>query len=104
MYAIIEDGGKQYRVEKGDTIYVERRDVPEGTKTIEFEKVLMLGDGANSKIGTPWVEGAKVTASFDKELRGPKIEIIKFKRRKGYRLHKGHRQNYLKLAIEDIST
>lgn len=103
MYAIIEDGGKQYRVEKGDTIYVERRDVPEGTKTIEFEKVLMLGDGANSKIGTPWVEGAKVTASFDQELRGPKIEIIKFKRRKGYRLHKGHRQNYLKLAIEDIS-
>lgn len=102
MYAIVEDGGKQYRVEEGDTLYIERRDLPEGTKTIEFDRVLMLGDGANSRIGTPWVKGASVTAALAAEVKGPKIEIIKFKRRKGYHLHKGHRQKYLKVSIAEI--
>ena len=103
MYAIVEDGGKQYRVQQGDTIYIERRDLSEGQKAIEFDRVLMLGDGESSKIGTPTVDGAKVTATLDAELRGPKLEIVKFRRRKGYHLHKGHRQNLLKVKIDKIS-
>lgn len=103
MYAIVHDGGKQYRVEKGDTIYVETRVLPEGTKTIEFDRVLMIGDGAKSRLGAPHVEGASVTAKLDEKVRGPKLEIIKFKRRKGYKLHKGHRQNLLKVTVEKIN-
>ncbi len=103
MYAIVEDGGKQYRVEKGDTIYLEQRDLPEGAKTIEFDRVLMLGNGAESKIGTPWVDGAKVSASVAEAVKGPKIHIFKYKRRKGYHLHKGHRQKLLKVTVDAIS-
>ncbi len=103
MYAIVEDGGKQYRVEKGDTIYLETRELPEGTTTIQFERVLMLGDGAGSKIGTPLVPGAKVTATVDAAIKGPKVEIFKFRKRKGYHLHKGHRQKHLKVTISEIS-
>jgi large subunit ribosomal protein L21 len=103
MYAILEDGGKQYRVEQGDTLYIERRELPEGTKTIEFDQVLMLGDGAKSKIGTPWVKGASVTAVLAAEVKGPKVEIVKYRRRKGYHLHKGHRQKYLKVSITGIN-
>lgn len=103
MYAIVEDGGKQYRVEQGQTVYLERRDLPEGAKSIRFEHVLMLGDGAKSKIGTPWVTGAKVTAQVHDEVKGPKLEIVKFRRRKGYHLHKGHRQRHLKVTIDEIA-
>ena len=102
MYAIVEDGGTQYRVEKGQTVYLERRDLPEGTKAIAFDRVLMLGDGAKCRIGTPWVEGAKVTASVHGEIKGAKLEIVKFRRRKGYHLHKGHRQRHLKVTIDQI--
>lgn len=103
MYAIIEDGGKQYRVEQGDRIYIECRDLPEDARSVEFDRVLMLGDGPKSRIGTPLVEGAKVTAKLEAPIRGPKVEIVKFKRRKGYRLHKGHRQDYLRVTIDEIS-
>ncbi len=103
MYAIIEDGGKQYRVQKDDTLYVELRDLPTTAKKIEFDRVLMLGDGAKCKIGTPYVAGAKVTAGLVGRAKGPKLEIVKFRRRKGYKLHKGHRQNYLKVTIDSIS-
>jgi large subunit ribosomal protein L21 len=103
MYAIIDDGGKQYRVSEGDTIYVETRELPPGAKTIEFDRVLMLGEGAKSKVGSPHVAGAKVTATLAAQVRGPKLEIVKFKRRKGYRLHKGHRQNLLKVTIDRIA-
>jgi large subunit ribosomal protein L21 len=103
MYAIIEDGGKQYRVQKDETLFVELRDLPTSAKSIEFDRVLMLGDGAKSKIGTPYVPGAKVTAGLAGRERGPKLEIVKFRRRKGYKLHKGHRQNYLKVTIDSIS-
>ena len=103
MYAIIEDGGKQYRVRKDETLYVELRDLPISAKAIEFDRVLMLGDGAKSKIGMPYVAGAKVTANPVGRERGPKLEIVKFRRRKGYKLHKGHRQNYLKVTIDSIS-
>lgn len=103
MYAIVEDGGKQYRVQQGDTIYIEKRELPEDAKNVEFDRVLMLGNGKDSKVGTPWLEGASVTATLDAAVKGPKLEITKFKRRKGYRLHKGHRQNMLKVTIDRIS-
>jgi large subunit ribosomal protein L21 len=103
MYAIVEDGGKQYRVRDGDTVYIETRDLPEGAKTVEFDRVLMLGDGKNSRIGTPCVDGAKVVARLEREAQGPKLEIVKYTRRKGYHLHKGHRQDYLKVTIEKIT-
>jgi large subunit ribosomal protein L21 len=102
MYAIIEDGGKQYRVKAGDTLYVEQRDLPDDATSIEFDRVLMLGEGAGSKIGTPLVEGARITATLERPIKGPKLEIVKFRRRKGYRLHKGHRQNHLKVTIDQI--
>jgi len=104
MYAIIEDGGKQYRVQTGDTLYIEKRDLPAETKTVAFDRVLMLGDGAKSKIGTPLIEGAKVTATVEAPIKGPKLEVVKFKRRKGYHLHKGHRQKHLKLTIDKIDS
>lgn len=103
MYAIVEDGGKQYRVEQGDTIYIEKRELPADAKTVEFDRVMMLGNGKESRIGTPWLEGATVTATLDAAVKGPKVDITKFKRRKGYRLRKGHRQDLLRVTIESIS-
>jgi|CXWL01.1.fsa_nt_gi large subunit ribosomal protein L21 len=103
MYAIVEEGGKQFRVEKGDVLYIEHRVVPPNAKTIELGRVLMIGSGSASKIGTPEVEGAKVIARFDEALRGPKLRIMKFRRRKGYKLRKGHRQEHLKVTIDSIS-
>ena len=103
MYAIVEDGGKQYRVEKGDTIYIETRELPDGATSVEFDHVLMLGNGKDSKVGAPYVNGAGVSAKLMSKVRGPKLEIIKFRRRKGYKLHKGHRQNLLKVSIEKIT-
>jgi len=103
MYAIVEEGGKQYRVEKDSTLFIERRDLPENAKSIAFERVLMIGNGTESKIGTPVVEGAKVTAKIVGDVKGPKIDIFKMKRRKGYRLRKGHRQKYLKVTVDQIS-
>jgi len=103
MYAIVQDGGKQYRLEKGDTVFIETRVLPDGAKTVELNRVLMLGDGKKSKIGAPFVEGASVTAKLDDRVRGPKLEIVKFRRRKGYKLHKGHRQNLLEVTVEEIT-
>lgn len=102
MYAVIDDGGKQYRVRKGDTLHVEQRDLADGAKRVEFDRVLMVGDGSKSKIGTPCIEGAKVTATIEDAIRGPKLEIVKFKRRKNYRRHRGHRQDYLRVTIDAI--
>jgi len=104
MYAIVEDGGKQYRVQKGDSIFIEHRDLADGATTVDFDRVLMLGDGADSKIGTPYVSGAKVTARIDNAAAlGPKLEIVKFRRRKGYKLHKGHRQKHIKVTVDGIT-
>ena len=103
MYAIVEDGGKQYRVEKGDTIYIETRTLSDGAQTVEFDRVLMLGDGKNSKIGAPYLDGASVSGKLEGRVKGPKLEIVKFRRRKGYKLHKGHRQKLLKVTIDKIS-
>jgi len=103
MYAIVDDGGKQYRVQEGDTLYIEKRDLPEGAETLRFDRVLMIGDGKNSRVGAPWVDGAAVVARLAGEIKGPKLEIVKARRRKGYRLHKGHRQKHLQVTIEGIT-
>lgn len=102
VYAIIEDGAHQYKIQEGDTFEVQRRDVAEDQSTVEFDHVVMLGDGADSKIGRPYVEGAKVLARIDGEIKGVKIDVIKFRRRKGYRRKVGHRQKYLRVTIEKI--
>jgi len=103
MYAIIEDSGTQFRVGKEDVIHVDLRDADEQPKTIEFDKVMLIGGGKKPKIGQPYVKGAKVTAEVLEELRGDKITIVKFKRRKGYKRTRGHRQGMLKIKINDIA-
>ncbi|UCH52760.1 MAG: 50S ribosomal protein L21 [Pseudomonadota bacterium] len=101
MYAVIESGGKQYRVGVGDVIRVEKLDVPAGD-TIDLNDVLMVGEGEAVKIGTPKVAGASVTAKVKAHGRGEKISIIKFRRRKHYRRTAGHRQDYTELEITGI--
>src|SRR5690625_1875405 len=101
MFAIIETGGKQVKVEEGQSIYVEKLEVDEGA-SFTFDKVLFVG-GDSVKVGVPTVEGATVTATADKHGRGKKISVIKFKRRKNYSRKQGHRQPYTKLTIEKIN-
>lgn len=102
MYAIFEDGGKQYKVSEGDLLLIERRDLPEGTKDITFDRVLMVGQGADAKIGTPWVEGATIKAELQQELQMPKVVGVHFRRRKGFKKKFGHRQTMLRVKISGI--
>lgn len=103
MYAIIADGNHQYRVEEGQILEVQIKDLPEGTKTYSFDRVLLLGDvEGGPKIGQPTVSGAKVTASIIGEFRGDKIKIQKFRRRKGYCVRTGHRQDLMEVKIDKI--
>lgn len=102
MYAVIRTGGKQYRVEQGDTLRVEKLDGDKG-KTIEFTDVLLVADGDNVKVGAPTVAGAKVRAEIVAQEKGEKLVVFKFRRRKGYRKKTGHRQRYTALKITEIS-
>ena len=102
VYAIIQDGAHQYKVAEGDTLEVQRRDLDEGQDVLEFDHVLMVGDGEEHQIGRPYLEGAKVTAAVHGEVKGEKITIIKIRRRKGYRRKMGHRQRYLRVRIDKI--
>lgn len=102
MYAVIVTGGKQYRVSEGDTLKVELLPAAEGS-TVELDKVLMVGEGAEVKIGAPYLAGGKVTATVKAHGRGDKIRIVKFRRRKHYRKQMGHRQHYTELQITGIS-
>jgi len=101
MYAVIETGGKQIRVEVGQTIYVEKLEV-EASTNYTFDKVLMIG-GEKTKIGKPYVSGATVTASVDKQGKGSKIIVFKYEPKKHYHKKQGHRQPYTKLTISAIS-
>jgi|GEM_PF-160243 len=103
VYAIFEDGGKQYKVSEGDDLLIERRDLDDGQKEITFDKVLMVGEGADAKIGAPWVEGATVTATLTEQLKTPKVVGVKFKRRKGYMKRFGHRQQMFRVSIDKIN-
>ncbi len=103
MYAIISDGGNQYRVEEGLTFDIQLQDLAEDAKTIEFDRVLVVGDLAEGpRIGQPTVEGAKVTATIVGEIKGDKITVQKFRRRKKYARKQGHRQRYLRVKVETI--
>jgi large subunit ribosomal protein L21 len=101
MYAIIETGGKQYKVAEGQMIKVEKLNVEAGEK-VTLDQVLMLSDDNGTKIGNPLVAGAKVTAAVLEQGRGKKIIVYKYKRRKNERKKQGHRQAYTKLLIEKI--
>ena len=101
MHAIIETGGKQFRVTDGDTIFVEKLDVNAGD-AITFDQVLAVIDGDKATFGTPVVEGAKVEASVVKNGKGKKVMIFKYNPKKGYRKRQGHRQPYTKVTIGKI--
>lgn len=101
-YAIIETGGKQYRVKEGDHITVERLAAEAGGE-ITIDRVLMVGGNGSTKIGTPVVDGASVTAHVDEHMRGEKLVVFKFKKRKRYRRKTGHRQELTKLTITGIA-
>lgn len=104
MYAVIQTGGKQYRVEPGKTVVVEKLDGDEGAK-VEFDQVLLVssGDGGTVSIGKPTVAGAKVFGEIVEQGRGDKLIIFKFRRRKNYVRRNGHRQDYTAVKINNIS-
>jgi large subunit ribosomal protein L21 len=102
MYAVIETGGKQYRVAEGDKVRVEKLDAETGA-SIDLAKVLMIADGAEVKVGKPFLEGTKVTAEVTGHGRGDKVTIIKFRRRKHHMKRQGHRQWFTELKITGIS-
>ncbi len=101
MYAVIEAGGRQYQVRPGQSIRVEKLSEDAGGPVV-FDKILFISDGEKSKIGQPYVEGAKVTGSVVSQLRGDKIKIIKFKRRKHHMKRAGHRQYYTEVMVDSI--
>ena len=101
MNAIIETGGKQYKVAEGDTLFIEKLPVEAGD-TVTFDKVLAVLDGDKATFGAPVVDGAKVTASVVKNGKGKKILVFKYKPKKGYRRKQGHRQPYTKVTIGKI--
>lgn len=102
MYAVIAAGGKQYRVQQGETLRVEKLELEPGN-TVEFSEVLLVADGDQIQVGAPHVEGAKVTAEVVENGRGPKLRIFKYRRRKGYRRKTGHRQPFTALRITGIT-
>jgi len=101
MYAVIKTGGKQYKVAEGDVLQIEKLDVNEGD-TVDFDQVLMVNDGENTKVGAPVLENTKVTATVEAQIRGKKIKIIKFRRRKHHRKQMGHRQYLTEVKITGI--
>lgn len=102
-YAVIQTGGKQYRVSEGDEIEVEKLDVEAGASA-EFSEVLLISDGGAVSIGAPTVTGAKVTAEVVEQFKDDKVIAFKFRRRKGYHRTVGHRRQLTKLKIKTIST
>ncbi|MCT4594863.1 MAG: 50S ribosomal protein L21 [Anaeromicrobium sp.] len=102
MYAIIETGGKQYRVQEGDTLFVEKLTANEG-EVVEFDKVLALSKEGQLTVGTPSVDGAKVSATVVKNGKAPKVIVFKYKAKKDYRKKQGHRQPYTQVKIEKIN-
>ena len=107
MYAVVEQGGKQYKVSQGDVVNIELTEVPADAKSIELDKVLFVSDGTEIKVGTPYIDGAKVVATFkttpeDALVKGPKLYPTHFRRRKNSRRRMGHRQRYLQIIIDAI--
>ena len=101
MYAVITTGGKQYRVEKGGTLRIEKLTAEAGS-TVEFDQVLLIADGEKITVGKPMLKGSKVLATVEEHGKGEKVTIVKFRRRKHYMRQKGHRQNYTKVRVTEI--
>ena len=101
MYAVIKTGGKQYRVAQGDEVKLEKLTGNVGD-TVTFEQVLMASDGENVRLGEPCLENSKVVGRIVRQARNRKVVVFKFKRRKGYRKKRGHRQYYTLVKIENI--
>jgi len=102
MYAVIATGGKQYRVTKDAVLRVEKLDAEPGS-TIEFGEVLLVGEGAEVKLGKPRIDGSKVIATVVRHGKGAKVSIVKFRRRKHYLRRKGHRQPFTEVRVTDIT-
>ena len=102
MYAVIKTGGKQYRVQQGDVIFVEKLNA-QADEAVTFEEVLLVGDAEQSKVGTPVVEGAKVQGKVLAQVKGKKIVVYKYKAKKNERKKQGHRQPYTKVEITAIN-
>jgi len=107
MYAVIEQGSKQYKVAEGDSLNIDLTDISPDAETIELDKVLLVSDGENVKIGKPYLEGAKVIASFkttaeDAVIKDKKLYPTHFRRRKNSKRRIGHRQKYLQVVIDKI--
>lgn len=102
MYAVIKSGGKQHRVEPGEVLKLEKLDAEAGS-TVDFNEVMLIGEGADIKVGKPFVEGGKVTAEVLAHGNGRKVNIIKFKRRKHYRRQGSHRQAFTQVKIKEIT-
>lgn len=103
MYAVFRTGGKQYRASQGERLKVERLNAEVGD-SIEFDEILLVGEGADVTIGSPLVAGGKVAATVTAQGRGKKIDVVKFKRRKNYKRQLGHRQHFTEVEITSISS
>ncbi|SPD75541.1 50S ribosomal subunit protein L21 [uncultured Desulfobacterium sp.] len=101
MYAVIKTGGKQYRVNPGEEVKIEKLPGEVGDP-VNFSQVLLAADGENVKVGKPYLDGAKVTGSITRHGSGKKVVVLKYKRRKGFRKNVGHRQHFTQIRIEDI--
>ncbi len=101
MYVVVETSGKQYKVSAGEIIDVDKLPLEVGEK-VELDRVLLVADGEEVRVGQPTIEGAKVLATVTDHVKGPKIIVFKYRPRERYRLKKGHRQNYTRLMIDEI--
>jgi len=109
MYAVIEQGGKQYKITEGDCVNIDLTDVPPDAKSIELDKVLFVSDGENVKVGRPYLDGAKVVASFkgtaqESVVKGKKLYPMHLRKRKNSKRRIGHRQKYLEVVIDKIES
>jgi len=102
MYAIIELKGKQYKVEKGQELYVDLLGAEAGS-SVEIDKVLLLNDEKTVQVGQPYLQGASVKVKIEKQVKGQKLVVFKFRRKKRYKKKKGHRQNYHKITVQEIT-
>jgi len=102
MYAVFATGGKQYRATTGDILKIEKLDAEKGA-TVELDQVLMVGEGEDVKVGSPYLKGGKVTATVIDQGRGKKVRILKFKRRKHHMKKMGHRQDFTQIEITGIA-
>ena len=101
-YAIVEDGGKQFKAVEGQTIEVDNFPAEIGDQ-LDMERVLLVNDGENVHVGTPLVAGARVQATVVAQVKGPKVTIFRYRPKKRYRVHTGHRQKYTRLQIDAIN-